>query len=112
MNWLNCVKVTFTNQKHSPIQVIKKWESIHILFASYGYTQYYGNAWVLFEQDGRFFEVNGGHCLCYGLEGQWKPKEVVLEELEHRLTNGIFGVETHANNIFKTELCSFLGIEI
>jgi hypothetical protein len=42
------------------------WEGINILFASYGCANYSGDAWVLFEQDGKLYEVNGSHCSCYG----------------------------------------------
>ena len=46
-----------------------------ILFASYGGCSYAGDALVLFERDGKLFEVNGSHGSCYGLEGQWNPEE-------------------------------------
>lgn len=81
--------------------------NLNILFASYTQGYYEGDAWVLFEKDGKLFEVDGGHCSCYGLEGQFEPKEVSLEELEHRLTKGTFG-EDCGN--FKNELKQFLGI--
>lgn len=90
---------------------IKENENINILFASYEYTDYRGDAWVLFEQGGKLFEVSGGHCSCYGLEGQWQPDEVVLEELENRLLNGTFGEDDWSDNNFKQELCEFLGVE-
>ena len=55
--------------------------SVEILFASYGGGVYEGDAFVLFEQDGKLFQVTGGHCSCYGLEGQWDPEETTLEYL-------------------------------
>lgn len=69
-------------------------EGVDILLAYYSYEQYEaeGLAFVLFRKDGALYEVNGGHCSCYGLEGQWKPEEVSLEELEHRLTKGKLGL--------------------
>lgn len=27
------------------------------------------------------FEVNGGHCSCYGFEGQWTPEKTTVEYL-------------------------------
>lgn len=87
-------------------------EDLNILFASYGDDCYEGDAWVLFERDGVLYEVNGGHCSCYGLEGQWDPDEVNLKELEHRLTNGTWGEYDWSGNNFKTELCKFLGIDL
>lgn len=83
-------------------------ERINILFASYSCSVCEGDAWVLFELDGKLYEVNGGHCSCYGLEGQWEPDEVDLKELEHRLINGTFG--EYEGNTFKDALCTFLGV--
>ena len=53
-----------------PSETFPKEDSI--LFASYGGGSYDGDALVLFEQDGKLFEVHGSHCSCYGLEGQWQ----------------------------------------
>lgn len=61
-------------------------KSINIIVATYTYENYNGEAFVLFEEDGVLYEVNGGHCSCYGLEGQWQPEEVNLDELEQRFT--------------------------
>jgi len=52
-----------------------------LLFASYGGGSYEGDAFVLFRKDGKLFEVNGSHCSCYGLEGQWGPEETSIEAL-------------------------------
>ncbi|KXZ22384.1 hypothetical protein P4T89_12790 [Bacillus nakamurai] len=83
---------------------------VNILFASYGHANYSGNAWVLFEKDGELYEVNGSHCSCYGLEGQYSPEVVVLSELENRLVNGTFGEDDWSDNNFKKELCHFLDV--
>lgn len=90
---------------------LERWKDINILFASYSYANYSGDAWVLFEQNGKLYEVNGSHCSCYGLEGQWNPEEVDLNELENRLINGTFGEDDWSDNNFKQELCDFLGVE-
>lgn len=55
-----------------------------ILFANYGSWSYDGDAFVLFERDGKLYEVTGGHCSCYGLEGQWSPEETNWEALKIR----------------------------
>lgn len=54
---------------------------IHVLVANYTYEDYSGDAYVLFEREGQLFEVHGGHCSCYGLEGQWEPSAVTVDEL-------------------------------
>lgn len=63
---------------------VKLDPSIEILVASYGEQSYEGDAFVLFRQDGKLYEVNGSHCSCYGLEDQWEPEEVVVDELVRR----------------------------
>lgn len=45
-----------------------------ILIAAYGGGAYEGDAFVLFECDGKLYEVNASHCSCYGLEDQWEPE--------------------------------------
>jgi hypothetical protein len=91
--------------------VLAKYEDIRVLFASYSYENYSGDAWVLFEKDGNLYEVNGSHCSCYGLEGQWDYEPVVLEELENRIKNGTFGSDDYCGNVFRDDLIKFLGID-
>ena len=55
-----------------------------ILLASYDNEDYEGAAYVLFERGGKLWEVNGSHCSCYGLEGQWDPEETSWEFLANR----------------------------
>lgn len=90
---------------------LEKHASENILFASYGQANYSGEAFVLFEKDGNLFEVNGSHCSCYGLEGQWEPEETSLDSLAHRLKEGDFGVNDWSDNNFRFELIKFLGID-
>lgn len=85
-------------------------EKINILFASYGCANYQGDAFVLFEKDGNLFEVNGGHCSCYGLEDQWSPEETNLKVLKFRLEEGTLGNDDYSGNLFSEELKTFLGI--
>jgi len=102
---------SWIKNKQETDKAIEKYKDINILFASYEYENYSGDAWVLFEQDGKLYEVNGSHCSCYGLEGQWEPEQVSLKELEHRLLSGTFGIDDWSGNNFKQELCEFLGVE-
>lgn len=55
-----------------------------ILIASYSTQMYEGDCKILYERDGKLFEVNGGHCSCYGLESQWSPEETTWEALAIR----------------------------
>ncbi len=54
-----------------------------ILYSSYTYENYEGSAVVLGYRPvtGLFFYVEGGHCSCYGLEGQWDETSLTVEEL-------------------------------
>lgn len=59
-------------------------EGCRILFAAYENESYEGYAMVIFSKDGKLYEVNGSHCSCNGLEGQWEPEETSLEALKIR----------------------------
>lgn len=59
-----------------------------VIVASYTYEDYSGRAYVLFERDGKLFEVHGSHCSCYGLEDQWEPEQASRDALLHRLSKG------------------------
>ena len=34
------------------------------------------------KNDGVYFEFSGGHCSCYGFEGQYDPQEATIEYLK------------------------------
>lgn len=59
-----------------------------IIFAYYTYEDYSGEALVILRhpQTGVFYEVNGGHCSCYGLEEQWEMEETTLDAMLKRST--------------------------
>jgi len=61
----------------------KDLEGVEILYAVYTYEEYAGSAFVLFRKDGKLYEVNGGHCSCYGLEGQWLPEETNVDAIRN-----------------------------
>jgi hypothetical protein len=77
---------------------------VYIILASYSYGNWSGDAFVLFEQDGKLYEVNGTHCSCYGLEGQWNPEETNVDVLLHRLENRTLGKDDWCGNEFADEL--------
>jgi len=100
---------SFKRKKEKMKKALLEWDNINILFASYNQANYEGKAWVLLEKEGKLFEVNGEHCSCYGVEGQWEPKQVSLEALKHRLEKGNLGKDGSLN-CFATELKRFLGL--
>jgi hypothetical protein len=81
---------------------------LNIILASYGMDNYSGDAFVLFRKGGKLFEVNGSHCSCFGLEGQWEPEEVSVDDLKHRVKNGSLGVDSWSNNNFRDQLIDVL----
>jgi hypothetical protein len=89
---------------------------IEILLASYTYEDYSGNAFVLYRDkiSGLLYEVNGSHCSCYGLEGQWTPEETDVKVLRHRLTEGTLGSYYGSNEYAKelTEVLDALESEV
>lgn len=56
-------------------------ENHRLLIAVYTYESYSGKAFVLYEHDGKLFEVNASHCSCYGLENQFDPEETTWAAL-------------------------------
>ena len=89
---------------------LKSVEDCNILLAWYGYGSYDGSAFVLFECDGKLYEVNGGHCSCYGLEGQWSPEETSVEALKARIKNGSLGRDTYYDEgVFDKKLLGVLN---
>lgn len=74
-------------------------DGVEVLLASYSYQCYEGDAFVLFRKDGLLFEVNGGHCSCYGLEGQWEPEETSVEALRKRIEAGGYWIEEYKNEL-------------
>lgn len=61
------------------------------LFARYDLDGYDGSALVILRSkaDGSLFEVNGSHCSCNGLEGQWELEGTTFEALRVRQGSGI-----------------------
>ena len=79
-----------------------------ILLAYYSYEDYEGDAFVLLEKDGQLYEVNGSHCSCYGLEGQWNLESTNKESLMHRLENGRLG-RSYGRETFAAQLRGVLN---
>lgn len=50
-----------------------------MIFATYTYEDYSGNAEVIFVKDGKIYANSASHCSCDGLEGGWQPNEMSLD---------------------------------
>jgi hypothetical protein len=62
-------------------------EECDIICGYYNMDGYEGDHFVLFEEDGVLYWNFGSHCSCYGLEGQWDPEQVSIQELEKRVAS-------------------------
>ncbi|UKS30192.1 hypothetical protein LOZ80_15125 [Paenibacillus sp. HWE-109] len=91
-------------------QFIEGKDDIEIILGYYSYQDYSGEAFVLLRRksNGILYEVNGSHCSCYGLEGQWSPEEADVEVLRHRLVNGRLGRSYDGWNKYADELSAIL----
>lgn len=78
-------------------------DGVTILLASYESGEWEGRAFVLFERDGKLYEVNASHCSCYGLEGQWDPEETSTAELRYRMEHGNLGSDSFGD-VFASDL--------
>lgn len=47
------------------------------------------------------YEVHGGHCSCYGLEGQWEPERTTVASLRKRLDGGGYGMLVEMKSIIE-----------
>lgn len=56
-------------------------DEYEVLYAWYEYEEYAGDSFALLRKDDGLFEVNGSHCSCYGLEGQWDPTRTTKDAL-------------------------------
>jgi len=55
-----------------------------LLFAAYDCAQSSGVAVVLYVQHGTLYLVEGSHCSCTGLRGQWRPEPTSWAALARR----------------------------
>lgn len=74
-------------------------EGAEVLVGSYTYEDYSGDAFVLLKRGDDLFEVNGGHCSCYGLSEdgqsttQWQLEPTSVDALIPRLDRNSFDPE-------------------
>lgn len=86
------------------IDILNAFKGVHILLAYYLSENYSGTAYVVFEKRGKLYEVEGSHCSCYGLEGQWEPAEIPLELLNNYVDKGQKGIDSWYSVQYRDEL--------
>lgn len=67
---------------------IKLEDDVNIIIAAYDTPDYSGEAYVLYEQKDKLYEVFGSHCSCFGLETQWEPTETTIQAIKFIYKNG------------------------
>lgn len=62
---------------------VDKYE-ILVAYESVGSWGCDSSSWILLrdKETGELFETHGGHCSCYGFEGQFEPEETTVEYLK------------------------------
>src|SRR5690242_2636394 len=78
---------------------VSELDGCRVVFAAYKYEDYSGSALVLFTKGDKLYEVNGSHCSCNGLEGQWSPEETSMEALKMR-DLAHYGFDKDAESLF------------
>ena len=58
------------------------------VYAVYSTPAYSGSATILFKRGRYWYEVEGGHCSCYGLEDQWRPQKINPNDHLKAVKNG------------------------
>lgn len=81
----------------------EKLKSYEVVVACYDQECYSGDAFVLLKKDGEYFEANGSHCSCSGLEGQMDIEESPKEALKRRFVGntGLYGAQTQAAHVVR-----------
>ena len=82
--------MTVFNEDFESLEDIKKQyqitdadlDGVEVLYAGYQTGCYDGRSLVLFKKDDKLYVVDGAHCSCYGLEGQWDPTETTPAALK------------------------------
>jgi hypothetical protein len=76
----------------------EKLAEVTILVAAQDEGGYAGASWFLVRDNttGKLQIVDGGHCSCYGFEGQWEPDDT---DVDYLLSNKMYAYPLEANVI-------------
>lgn len=61
--------------------LIKIPEPEEVIIAADNQEGYEGDAWIVYRNGEKYYEVEGSHCSCMGFEGQFDPQEYENAEL-------------------------------
>ena len=83
-DWFACAYGVYPSRE----DIFTELANAEILIAAYLQRSRDGEAFVLYRKGDKMFRVDGGHCSCCGLEGQWEPVETDLKTLAYEVQNG------------------------
>ena len=71
------------DEKHALLKSLENFD-ILVAYESVGSWGCDSSSWFLIRDKvtGKLFESHGGHCSCFGFEGQWEPEETTPEYLK------------------------------
>lgn len=77
------VKKHIVSSYEVDVQEVDKYEVL-VAYESVGSWGCDSSSWILLKdkETGELFETHGGHCSCYGFEGQFEPEETSVEYLQ------------------------------
>ena len=78
-------------------------KDINIVYYEEYLGDYSGELFIVFEQDGKLYEVNANHCSCNGFGDQWDPEETTYEAILHRLNDPAHAFTQHYNDNIKNK---------
>lgn len=89
-------------------------ENLVLVYHDYACGNYEGSSYGFGydTETGLWFEVSGGHCSCYGLEGQWDPEFSTFDELMFAIKKRLDAAQTSKwsqGENDSTALADFLG---
>ena len=89
-------------------ELAEQIKKLDIIVGAYNKEYYSGDAFVLFRDNEKLYEVNDYHCSCNGLEN-WEPEETTKDSLLRRIPKqGNYHYGVWGN--FKGELSKIINL--
>lgn len=85
------VRIAFSERYGEPAPEVPEQEPPGLIVADYDIDGYEGDAGILWKDGDGYKYVQGSHCSCYGLEGQWEPEAYTEEQLLGQLERAAYG---------------------
>jgi hypothetical protein len=102
VNELHRGEYDYQTRSYKPVVIPEDFPTDEqVLFATYDYGDYCGDATIIYERDGKIYEQVGGHCSCYGInESMGDPHETSREALGMRKFSPSYDVTKEAQDYY------------